>query len=280
MKKIKSQNIIRHTVQVGAFLLIALVAFSKYLAETGNDVLSFFNVSLHAICPFGGVVSIYEMFTAGGLVHKVQDSSWILMILVFTSAVLFGAVFCGYICPFGSIQEWVGKLGKRIFPHQYNRLIPQKIDRGLRYLRYVVLALVIYQTAISVKLMFQDYDPYFALFNFFTNEVAITAYAILGVTLVLSLFIERPWCKYACPYGAVLGLFNTFRIFKIKRNEGTCVNCGLCDDTCPMNIKVSQTKTVRSHQCIGCYQCTSDDQCPIKDTVIIALGNGGKKYES
>jgi ferredoxin len=280
MKKRKNQNAIRLAVQISAFLLIALVAFSKYLAETGNDVLNFFNVSLHAICPFGGVVSIYEMITTGGLVHKVQDSSWILMILVFTSAILFGAVFCGYICPFGSIQEWVGKLGKRIFPHRYNQFIPQKVDRVLRYLRYVVLALVIYQTATTVKLVFQDYDPYFALFNFFTNEVAITAYAILFITLTLSLFIERPWCKYACPYGAVLGIFNTFRIFKIRRKEETCINCGLCDKACPMNIQVSKTKTVRSHQCISCYQCTSDDQCPIEDTVIIALGKGGTKNES
>jgi polyferredoxin len=280
MEKIKSQNFIRHAVQIVAFLLIALVALSKYLAATGSGLLNFFNVSLHAICPFGGVVSIYEMITTGGLVHKVQDSSWILMILVFASAVLFGAVFCGYICPFGSIQEWVGKLGKRLFPHRYNRFIPGKIDGVLRYLRYVVLALVVYQTAASVKLVFQDYNPYFALFNFFTNEVAVSAYAILGITLVLSLFIERPWCKYACPYGAVLGLFNTFRIFKIRRKEETCIHCGLCDKTCPMNIEISQTKTVSNHQCISCYQCTSDDTCPVSDTVIIALGKGGTKNEN
>lgn len=275
-----SPNFIRYTVQIIAFLLISLVAFSKYLAETGNDMLSFFNVSLHAICPFGGVVSIYEMLTTGGLVHKVQDSSWILMLLVFASAILFGAVFCGYICPFGTIQEWVGKLGKRIFPNRYNRFVPKKIDQILRYLRYVVLGLVVYQTAITVKLVFQDYDPYFALFNFFTNEVALTAYAILGITLAASLFIERPWCKYACPYGAVLGLSNIIRVFQIRRKEETCISCGKCDDVCPMNIQVSQTTTVRSHQCIGCHQCTSENQCPISDTVIIALGKGGMKNEN
>jgi len=280
MKSLNSPNFIRYGVQISAFLLISLVAFSKYLAETGNDILSFFNVSLHAICPFGGVVSIYEMLTTGGLVHKVQDSSWIMMLLVFASAIMFGAVFCGYICPFGSIQEWVGKLGKRIFPHRFNRFIPQKLDRILRYLRYVVLGLVVYQTAVSVKLVFQDFDPYFALFNFFTNEVALTAYVILGITLLASLFIERPWCKYACPYGAVLGLFNIIHIFQIRRNEETCIDCGLCDEVCPMNIKVSQSKTVRSHQCIGCHQCTSDNQCPVSDTVFIALGNGGTKNEN
>ena len=75
---------------------------------------------------------------------------------------------------------------------------------------------------------------------------------VLGLTLIGSLFIERPWCKYLCPYGALLGIFNLFRIIKLKRNEKTCINCKACDRVCPMNVDISTSKVISNHQCIGC----------------------------
>ena len=94
-----------------------------------------------------------------------------------------------------------------------------KADRVLRYLRYGVLAWVLWATATSAKLIFAEYDPYYALFNFWTGEVAVTAFIALAAVVVLSLFIERPFCKYACPYGALLGLTNLFRPFSIRRKR-------------------------------------------------------------
>jgi polyferredoxin len=146
-------------------------------------------------------------------------------------------------------------------------MIPAQVDSKLRYIRYIVLALVVYVTATTGKLIFQDYDPYFALFNFWSAEVAPAALIILGTTIGLALFIERPWCKYACPYGAVLGLFNFVRIFKIRREVTTCIDCKLCDRNCPMNIVVSTHQQVRDHQCIACMNCTSEQVCPVVDTV-------------
>jgi polyferredoxin len=173
------------------------------------------------------------------------------MVIVLLLTVLFGPVFCGWLCPLGSIQEWVGKLGKRIFKKKFNRFIPYKIDRYLRFTRYLVLALVLYKMAVTAKLLFQDVDPYYAMFNFFTGEVTLAALSILVVTLILSLFIERPWCKYACPYGALLGLANLFRIFKIRRISSACENCGACDRACPMNIKISDSHAVRNHHALA-----------------------------
>jgi polyferredoxin len=85
--------------------------------------------------------------------------------------------------------------------------------------------------------------------------------------LLLSLVVERPFCKYACPYGALLGIFNLFRIFKIRRNPSTCIDCKACDRTCPMNIPVSTGGAVRHHQCIACLKCTSEQACPVDKTV-------------
>ena len=174
--------------------------------------------------------------------------------------------------PFGTFQEWIGRIGKSIFKKRYNRCIPAKLDGILRYLRYIVLAWVIYMTAVSGQLMFADIDPYFALFNFWSSEVAIGGIIVLLVVMLLSLFVERPWCKYACPYGAVLGITNKFRIFKIKRNESTCINCSLCSKRCPMNIDVAGKGVIKDHQCISCLECTSEAVCPVAETVTFETG--------
>ena len=195
------------------------------------------------------------------------------MIIVFVLAIAFGPVFCGWICPMGTVQEAISSLGRKLFKRKHNTFVPRSIDKYLRYLRYGVLAWVIYVTARSGKLIFADYDPYFALFNFWSGEVAVSGLIILGAVLLLSLFIERPFCKYACPYGAVLGVFNLFRIFGIRRKAATCINCKACDKVCPVNISVSEAGVVRDHQCISCMKCTSDQACPVVNTVELAAGS-------
>lgn len=257
----------RLAVQLFFFALIALIAVNHSLEEAGKGIPILSAASLHAICPFGGVVSIYQLLTAGTYVKKVHSASAILMWIVLALAVVAGPVFCGWVCPLGSVQEWVGKLGRRIFGKRFNRLIPYRFDRWLRYLRYAVLAWVVYMTAATGVLVFSDWDPYFTLFNLWTSEIALSGLVVLGLVAMASLAVERPFCKYACPYGAVLGVFNLFRIFKIRRNRRTCIDCKACDRACPMNIPVSTSGAVRDHQCISCLQCASEQACPVAGTV-------------
>ena len=260
---------VRKLVQWFFFLLIAAIAVNHTLAESGAAIPFLADASLHAVCPFGGVETLYTFATSRLMVQKIHDSALVLAGIGLVLAVLFGPVFCGWVCPLGTVQEWVGKLGKKFFKRRYNHFVPTKLDSILRYARYGILAWVLYVTATSGTLIFESYDPYFALFNFWSTEVAPSALAILGVTLLLSVFVERPWCKYACPYGAVLGITNLFRVF----SESTCKADGACSIMCPMNIEVDTKTVVRDHQCISCLECTSEAICPVAKTVLFTSGS-------
>ena len=264
----KSKPKIRTIVQVMFFVLAALIAVNHTLSESGKGIPIVAEASLHAVCPFGGVVTVHRLLTAGSFVKKTHESNLVLMAIVFVSALMMGPLFCGWLCPFGTVQEAVGKLGRRLFGKKYNGFVPFGLDRYLRFLRYLVLLWVLVMTARSGELIFASVDPYYALFQFWTGEVALSGFAVLAAVLVLSLFVERPFCKYACPYGALLGLFNLFRVFPLRRNPSSCISCRKCDRVCPMNIRVSETSTVRNHQCISCYQCVSKDGvCPVDNTL-------------
>lgn len=271
MKKTKKKRShVRTIVQILFLLLIALVVTNKELADSGHGLPFLSGASIHAICPFGGVVSIYQFVTEGSYVHRIHDSSFVLMFLVLILTLLFGAVFCGWVCPLGSVQEWIGNRGKKLFGKRYNHFVPDKIDQTLRYLRYVVLMWVLYATATTAQLAFKTIDPYYALFQFWTGEVAVSAMIILILVLLASLWIERPWCKYLCPFGAVLGLISKISLFSLKRDPGTCIDCKICDRVCPMNIDISSRKSVRHTNCIVCLECSSENACTVKDTLLLS----------
>jgi len=265
--KKQNKDLIRLTVQIFFLALIILISVNHFRSEQGLEPLLIGSPSLHAVCPFGGVVSIYTYLTEGDFIRKIHQSSFTLMWLVLALTLLFGPVFCGWVCPFGTVEEFIGKIGKKIFKKRYNNFIPLVVDKLLRYLRYVILGLVVVNTAISGKLLFSNFDPYFALFNIWSSEVTRLSLLVLGLVLIGSLFIERPWCKYLCPFGALLGIFNLFRIVKLKRNEKTCINCKACDRVCPMNIDISTSKVISDHQCIGCLLCTDEIACPVSNTL-------------
>ncbi len=266
-KKIK----IRHIVQFIFFMLLFLTAIGHTLEESGVHLPFIEAASIHTLCPFGAVVSFYKLITTGTFVNKIHASAMVLFSATLFLSVLFGPVFCGWVCPLGTIQQWVSAAGKKL-GLKGKFTVPPLLDRVLRNMRYLVLLWVVYVTAVSGELIFADYDPYYALFNFWSGEVAVSALIILGLTLALALFVERPWCKYACPFGALLGISNTFRVFGIKRNASTCISCQKCSKVCPMGIDVAHMTKVKDPQCISCYACTSEQACPVPDTVTIKIG--------
>ena len=268
-KTVKKSKLIRLTIQLFFLLLIFLISINHQLSEKGLSIPLIASASLHAVCPFGGVVSIYTLITEGSFIQKIHESSFVILSLVIILGIFFGPVFCGWICPLGTVQELVSKIGRKIFKNKFNKFIPYKYDKYLRFLRYIIMFQVIFMTAYTAKLSFLDIDPYHALFNLWTSEVAIGGIIVLILTLTASLFVERPWCKYVCPFGAFLGLTNFIRIFKIKRNTSTCINCKKCNSVCPMNIEIANKEAVKNHQCITCLQCTSEVSCPVNDTLML-----------
>lgn len=266
-RTVKPLSWLRPAVQAFFFLLIALISINHSLVENGQGIPFLSSASLHALCPFGGVVTAYQFLTTGTFVQKVHQASFILMFVGFLLAILAGPLFCGWVCPLGSFQELLAGIGRKLFEKRYNHFLPVKLDKVLRYFRYVVLVGVVVMTALSMQLVFADYDPYFTLFNLWSDELAVGGVIVLGIVVLASLFVERPFCKYACPYGALQGIFNKLRIFKLHRNEPTCINCKACDRACPMNIQVSTATVVSDHQCIACFKCTSEGACPVPATV-------------
>jgi len=262
---------IRVMSQIFFFVLVGLIGFNHYLSETGQNIGFIGSSSIHAICPFGGVEAMVALLQFGTWIPKIHSSAMVLFGIILVLSILFGPIVCSYMCPLGSIQEWIGNLGKKIFKKRYNHFIPTKLDKALRYLRYAVLIFTVYLTTNSLKLVFLEVDPYYALFNFWSAEATIGGIIVLIIVLLSSLFVERAWCKYACPFGAAVGLTNKISVFKIRRNTNTCISCNKCSVACPMNIDVVSKETITDDQCIRCGQCTSERVCPVNETVELKM---------
>ena len=237
----------------------AIVAIYVLVIVIANTVGESWAANLHTICPFGGVANIYTYLADGGYVAKLHSAVFVMLLALVIGLILTGKSFCGWICPLGSVQQALGWIGQRLWPRAYNK-VPRWLERILHYLKWAVLAWVLVQTARTGRLIFQDWDPYYNLYRIWTDEIAISGYAVTGVTLVLALFIPRAFCRFACPLGAFNGIFNWFGFIGIKRDKKTCTDCGLCSRACPVNIDLCASTTIRSVECMRCLKCV--DACP------------------
>lgn len=234
--------------------------------------------SIHALCPYGALESLYTLIFSGTFIQKIFSGTLILLIITLVIALIFRRSFCGLICPFGALQEFVGIVGKKIFKRRF--IVPSLLDKLLRYLKYVILILTIYFAWKTSGLWMNPYDPWAAYGHISEGIASLTeeyliALIILIVTIIGSLLYDRFFCKYLCPMGAFYGLISKISPSKIVRNEDVCINCGLCSKNCPVNIKVSELKEVRSAECINCQSCILS--CPKKDALQFKVKNKSVK---
>lgn len=226
-------------------------------------------VGVDALCPFGGLESLFSIVTTGAMLQRIASSSFILLAATIVVALIFRRSFCGNICPLGTLQELVGKLGHLIFHKRFQ--VPRIIDGFARSLKYVALAAILVLSFAFGSLIIRPYDPWVAYQHLASAELwtaFIAGFVILIVSLVGSLLYDRFFCKYLCPMGGFLALFKNLSFFRIRRNESSCIACSACDKACPVNLKVSSLKTVNNAECIDCDECVN--ACPVPATLTIS----------
>ena len=268
----------RRLVQTGVFLFIAFIAVQHLLVgEAGATV----TASWEAYCPMGGLETLYKYFTSGGsFVAHTHLSNVVILAAALATALLARNAFCGWLCPLGFIQDMTSRFStlvqKRV-PAIRRAVKTLKVrgqrlavlDRYLRFMKYGVLAWAVTGAAVYGFMVFRDYDPWAALWNLLELSIG-PGVAVLAVTLIGSLFVERPWCRYACPLGAATGLVSKLSPFYLKREAEACKACAICTKACPMGLPVHTATTITSADCIGCLECV--DECPREGALELKLG--------
>ncbi|MCF7904185.1 MAG: 4Fe-4S binding protein [Candidatus Marinimicrobia bacterium] len=218
--------------------------------------------------PIASIMSLSFLIQTGD-VHAVHPAGLFLFIAFVLMSFIAGKSFCSWVCPFGLLSEMLEKLHRRLFNSVLS--LPRWLDYPLRSLKYLLLGFFLLAIIPMGAIELGHYlnSPYHAvadikMYRFFAQISPFAAYVTIGL-LVFSLVIPYFWCRYLCPYGALMGVIGLVSPFKIKRNAQSCIDCGKCTKVCPARILVDQVKTVRSDECTSCYQCV--DTCPVKDTL-------------
>lgn len=158
-----------------------------------------------AYCPFGGIQALGSYLTMDSLSCSMTSTQIMMGVVLFIGIVLFSRLFCGYICPLGTIGEWIGKLGDRLKV----RFTPKGLaDYALRLPKYALLFITFYFTLKSSELFCKKFDPYYAVASGFNSDVVLLWALLAIVALVVgSLFVRLFWCRYLCPLGALSAIF-------------------------------------------------------------------------
>jgi len=256
----------RHLVQLGFALFIIASSIAHNLAVVDGAT-----PSIDALCPFGGIETLWTTVSSGGqFIPKTHVSNLVLLAGLVVGTLIAGGAFCGWVCPFGAVQDLMTGVRKRLRLPEVQ--VSPRVDRVLRYGRYVALAIILYQTITTVKLWFADIDPYRTLFSlgwlFEFNIANWLAYAAVLFILGTTLFIERGFCRYACPLGGAISLLGNFSLLRIRRSDASCKGCAVCQTPCPVKLPVATADTV-SPNCIGCLACV--EACPRKGALEVKL---------
>jgi len=254
MKKFARNISLRFVIQLAIVLTVLTVSFLHL--NFGIEKAA----PIDAYCPFGAVESFFTLIFKGEFLKRIFTSSFILLGIFFIATIILGRIFCGYFCPLGAIQEWLRFLGKKM-GFKKDLELPNRIDKYLRYLKYVVLFIIIYYSFYLGDLIFRNYDPYNALMHLGNEfEEKPIGYIILILIVAISFFSKSLWCRYLCPLGAFFGIIRKFSIFKINRDKNSCVSCGLCNKNCPANLDIKTPEVINDPDCISCGKCIGN--CP------------------
>ena len=215
-------------------------------------------------CPLGSLQAVLT-----GRTHKFPF--YVLGFLLLFGA-LFGRLVCGWLCPFGLVQDLLHKIP---FVKKLRRLPG---ERALRYLKYAVLVGFVIVLPLVVLDIVGQGQPWFCKYlcpsgTLFAGIPLIASNpplraalgwlftwkaAILLALVLLSIVLWRPFCRYLCPLGAIYGLFNPVSVYRFRIDENRCTDCGACKAACKLDIDVRRTPN--SAECVRCGACKA--VCP------------------
>jgi len=214
--------------------------------------------------PIGALTSL-KYWLVSGEIHPVHPAALVIFLAIIAMSLLAKKSFCSWLCPVGTLSEAVHKLGRRLFGRNFR--IWSWLDILLRGIKYVLLLLFVVFILLGMQAealsRFLD-APYWAvsdikMFYFFTR-MSMTTIVVLASLTLLSFVYKNFWCRYLCPYGALLGLASLASPFKIRRDRAGCTGCKRCSAACPSYIEVHSRTTVSSVECTGCLTCVA--HCP------------------
>ncbi|MDZ7373609.1 MAG: 4Fe-4S binding protein [candidate division KSB1 bacterium] len=272
-------QLLRFAVQTTITLLslwigLRFYLFVRALEQGGTEIdLSLRSPGVEAYLPIAGLIGLKHWVLSGQL-NDVHPAAALFLLGALLTAVLLKKGFCGWICPIGFLSENLRHLSLRLYGRRSWKM-PRALDYPLRSLKYLILAFFLWAILAQMnRNVLEEFiqSPYhrvadIKMLKFFTDMSATTAYALLGL-LLLSVLVPMSWCRYLCPYGALLGALSWLSPLKIRREEGTCIHCALCVHACPAALPVDQVATVRSDECSGCLECVA--ACPVPDTLRVA----------
>ena len=213
--------------------------------------------------PIAGMMNL-KAFLLTGQIPAIHPATMFLLAAFLTMSLILRKAFCSWLCPVGTLSEWLWKAGRRMWGRNFT--LPRWADVALRSLKYVLMGLfvwVVVTMGVTEIRAFLD-SPYgiiadvkmLDLFRFMSQTTAI----VLGVLVVASLFVQNFWCRYLCPYGALMGIAALVSPLRIRRSPAVCIDCAKCAKACPSQLPVDRLITIRSAECLGCMECVN--VCP------------------
>jgi polyferredoxin len=228
--------------------------------------------------PIEGLMQL-KYFLLTRQLPNLHAAGFFLFVSFLAMSVLFRKSFCSWLCPVGTVSEYLWKLGRATFRRDFQ--LPRWADITLRSLKYILWSFFAYAVASMSAAAIAEFlgSPYalivdVRMLNFFRYLGSTTALVVLGI-VVASVFIKNFWCRYLCPYGAFAGLAALLSPSRITRNPDTCIDCAKCAKACPSALPVDKLIQIRSAECTGCLECVA--VCPAKDALAMSVPAGLRK---
>jgi len=222
--------------------------------------------------PIAGLMNV-RYWLSTGHIPAIHPAAMVLFLIFIAISLLLKRAFCSWLCPVGTLSEYLWKLGRKLIGR--NIVLPRWLDIPLRSIKYLLMSFFVIIIGGMSAAALEDFmvQPYGILadvkmLHFFLH-IGTTALAVVGVLAILSIFIRNFWCRYACPYGAVMSIASAISPYKIRRDEAACMHCGKCSKACPQSLPVDRLIQVRSLECTACMECVAS--CGTQNALQFAL---------